>query len=136
MKSKICITFLILTLLFGCKNNQSLNGNYSYCINKEYVEVYFKQDSMRVAADNEWVKLSKWRKIEIKNDTLYFETFGELTGDATAKIGYLGFNKIELLVLEFDDKVILEPINENLNIENTNEFWDKFYKRQDSRNCY
>ena len=55
--------------------------------------------------------------------------------DATAKIKYAGINKTELLVLETDAKIDLEPINENLNFENPKKFWNGFYNRQNSMNC-
>lgn len=74
-------------------------------------------------------------KIEIKNDTLYFKTFGEFKDNATAEIKYAGMNKIELRILETDDRLDLEPINENLNFENPKEFWNGFNNRQNSMNC-
>ncbi|MBA6316802.1 hypothetical protein [Cellulophaga baltica] len=90
---------------------------------------------MRVASDNEWVKLSEWRKIEIKNDTLYFETFGEWRGKMKAEINYTGLNNIEMRILKTDEIRNLEPINRNLNFENEKEFWNEFNKRLNFKNC-
>ena len=64
-------------IFFSCENNKNIEGNYSVRKYDEYIEMYFKNDSMRVTADDEWIKLSEWQKIEIKKDTLYFEMFGE-----------------------------------------------------------
>jgi len=135
MKLKLWNIILILALALSCKNDRNLNGNYSICNNGEYTEVYFKQDSMRVASENEWVKLSKWRKVEIKNDTLYFESFGEWRDDWKAEIKYTGKNKTELHNLITGIKIDLERINENLDFENPKEFWNGFSNRQESKNC-
>ncbi len=104
-------------------------------ISGEYSEVYFKQDSMRVASESEWVKLSEWRKIEIVKDTLYFETFGEWRDNSKAEIKYVGLNKIELRILETDNKLELKPISENLNFDKSNEFWDGFKSRMNNKKC-
>lgn len=112
-----------------------MNGNYSMCHNGEYLEIYFKKDSMRVASENKWVKLSEWRKIEIKNDTLLFETFGEWKKKSKAEINYIGTNKIEMRNLETNERRSLVTFNENLNFENQKEFWNGFNCRQNSKNC-
>lgn len=135
MKLKLWNIILILTLTFRCKNDRNLNGNYSICNNGEYIEVYFKQDSMRVASESEWVKLSEWRKIEIKNDTLHFETFGEWREEWQAEIKYIGKNKTELHNLVTDIKLDLKRINGSLNFENPINFWNGFSKRQNLSNC-
>ena len=90
---------------------------------------------MRVAADNEWVMLSEWRKIEIVNDTLYFETFGEYREPWKAQIEYFGINKIKLKVLESKNIINLNRIDKRLNFEETNTFWNGFHKRKDQANC-
>ncbi|MCK0158952.1 hypothetical protein MWU65_17325 [Cellulophaga sp. F20128] len=135
MKLNLWNIILIITLLFGCQNEQKLDGNYSMCNNGEYTEVYFKKDSMRVASENKWVKLSEWRKFEIKNDTLYFQSFGEWRDDWKAEIIYNGKNKTELHNLITDVKFNLERINENPHFENLKEFWNEFSNRQKIRNC-
>ncbi|WP_298903467.1 hypothetical protein [uncultured Psychroserpens sp.] len=135
MKLNLWKIILILALSFGCQSDQNLNGNYFSCSMGEYTEVYFKQDSMRVTLKNEWVQLSEWRKIEIKNDTLYFESFGEWSENRKARIRYIGINKIELHVFENNDRVDLKPINENLNFENLDEFWNGFNNRLKSKKC-
>lgn len=99
------------------------------------MEVYFKKDSMRVAADNEWVRLSEWRKIVIENDTLHFETFGEYRESWQAVIEYVGTDKIKLKVLESKNKVNLNRIDEILNFEEPTSFWNDFHKRKDYANC-
>ena len=90
---------------------------------------------MRVASENEWVKLSEWRKIEIKNDTLHFETFGEWREKSKAEINYIRKNKIELRILESGETRNLETISESLKFENLNEFWNGFKNRQNVINC-
>jgi hypothetical protein len=135
MKLNLWKIILILALFFGCQSDRNLNGNYYSCSMGEYTEVYFKQDSMRVASKNKWVQLSEWRKIKIKNDTLYFESFGEWRDNWKAKIRYIGMNKFELHVFENNDRVDLNPINENLNFENLDEFWNGFNNRLKSKNC-
>jgi hypothetical protein len=137
MKFKIwaIIYILVLSLLFGCQNSQSIEGNYSICHNGYYREVYFKNDSMRVASDNEWTKLSKWKKIKIKNDTIHFETFGEWRDFSKVVIKYVGKNKIKLRNLKSGENLDLEQIDENLNFEKQHEFWKGFYNRQSSGNC-
>lgn len=135
MKLKLWKIILTLTLTFGCKNDRNLNGNYSVCNNGEYLEVYFKQDSMRVASESEWVKLSEWKKVEIKNDTLYFESFGEWRDDWKAEIKHIGKNKTEFHNLITDVKFDLERINESLDFENPEDFWNEFSKRQNLSNC-
>ncbi len=134
MKRNLYSIILILALVFSCENNHKLEGYYSTC-DGDYTEVYFKQDSMRVAADNEWVKLSEWRKIEIKEDTLYFTSFGELSDNYRVTIEYIGNNKIEFCNIDTDYRSILEPIKENINFENEKKFWKGFYKRQNSKTC-
>ncbi|WP_106793863.1 hypothetical protein [Aquimarina sp. Aq78] len=137
MKFKLqsILYILILGTFFGCQNDQNIQGNYSVCENGEYTEVYFKKDSMRIAADNDWVKLSKWRKIEIKNDTLYFETFGEWRDSLKAEIKYAGMNTIELRILKSGENLNLIHIDENINFEKPKEFWSGFHNRQHLKNC-
>ena len=135
MKLKFWNAILILVLFSSCQDRPNLDGNYSMCSNGEYTEVYFKQDSMRVASENEWVKLSKWKKIEIKNDTLHFETYGEWRKKRKAEIIFIGKNKIELRILEFNEILNLERINGNLSLDNSVEFWNGFNNRWNSNNC-
>ncbi|MDG5493270.1 hypothetical protein [Psychroserpens sp. SPM9] len=129
------IVISISSLFFGCQTDQNISGNYYSCSMGEYTEVYFKQDSMRVASKSEWVKLTEWRKIDIKNDTLYFESFGEWRDKWKAEISYVGMNKIEMYVIENKDTVILYPLSEDPNFENLDEFWNGFNNRQNSNNC-
>ena len=88
-----------------------------------------------MASNSEWISLSEWRQIEIKNDTLYFETFGEWRDSATAEIKYIGGNKIKLKLLEANRDVILERINESPNFEKPKKHWNGFIKRLNSSNC-
>ena len=135
MKLKLWEIILILALFFSCKNEQSLVGNYSICKNGEYAEVYFKQDSIRIASENEWIKLSEWKKIELKNDTLFFESFGEWRYDYKTEIKYIKKNKAKLHILTTDQIIDLERIDENLDFENRKVFWNGFMKRKNSKNC-
>ncbi|MEL7122584.1 MAG: hypothetical protein AAFO07_24270 [Bacteroidota bacterium] len=141
MKLKLFIVILISSLLFSCQNENKLNGNYSICIDGQYAEVYFKRDSMRMASESEWVRLSKWRKIEILNDTLFFETFGEWRDNAKAKIKYNGLNNIELkFPKDIEDKKFgmtqsLERIKGDFDIEESEEFWTAFKTRKSLTEC-
>jgi hypothetical protein len=135
MKISIKIYILLFGILISCQNKQNIDGNYSVCKYGGYLEIYFKKDSMRVAKNDDWIKLSKWRKIEIKKDTLYFETFGEWRDSTKAKILYLENNKIELQFLKSNKNLVLKPITEKIKIEKTKGFWDEFQKRSDSKKC-
>ncbi len=135
MKLKLWNIILILALFFGCQNNQNLDGNYSICHNEEYTEIYFKKDSMRIAADNEWIKLSEWRKIEIKNDTLHYKAFGEWKDYSKAEIKHIGKNKIEIHFLKNGENLGLKPIDEDIKFENLKEFWNEFRNREKNNNC-
>ncbi len=135
MKLIKIIYILSFGVFLGCVNNRNIEGYYSNCRDGEYMEVYFKKDSMRVAADNEWVRLSEWRKIVIENDTLHFETFGEYRESWQAVIEYVGTDKIKLKVLESKNKVNLNRIDEILNFEEPTSFWNDFHKRKDYANC-
>ncbi|WP_165453888.1 hypothetical protein [Hyunsoonleella flava] len=126
---------MILVLFYSCKNDRNLDGNYSICNYGEYAEVYFKGDFMRVASESEWVKLSEWKQVKINNDTLYFESFGEWRDNWKAEIKYIGKNKIELYNLATDISVSLEPINVDLNFENSKEFWKGFKTRKNLKGC-
>ena len=126
---------MILVIVFGCQNDRNLQGNYFVCDNGEYSEVYFKKDSMSMASDSEWISLSEWRKIEIKNDTLYFDSFGELRESWRAEIKYVGRDRIEMRILESNKELNLEPIYENLNFEKPKELWDGFINRLNSNEC-
>lgn len=96
---------------------------------------------MRVASDNDWVRLSEWRKINIINDTLFFDTFGEWKNSAKAKIKYIGRNKVELKFpkdiddTEFKKIQSLKRIRDDFDINQSEEFWTKFKKRQNSADC-
>lgn len=135
MKFKFCYLILILVLFISCQSDQNLVGYYKMCLSGDYGEVYFKKDSMRFASDNEWVKLSDWKKIRIENDTLYFETFGEWRNSESAKITFHGGDEIELRILENNVNINLIRFDENPNFENLEEFWNGFHTRQDNQNC-
>lgn len=129
------ILISILTTVFSCQNNRNIEGNYSICHKGYYREIYFKKDSIRAASDNEWIKLSKWRKIKLENDILHFETFGEWRDSSKVKIEFTGKNNIELKNLKSGETLYLEPITQKINFEKSNEFWNGFNKRQNSKNC-
>jgi len=135
------LLILILTISFGCQEKQKLDGYYSNCNNGYYSEIYFKKDSMRVASENDRIKLSEWRKINIKNDTLFFEMFGEWKIPSKAKIKYIGREKIELIFLtntqnsDLKRVQIFERIDDNFEFNPSKEFWTKFKKRKNSADC-
>ena len=141
MRLKFHTVVLISSLLFSCQNEHKLDGNFSICIDGQYAEVYFKRGFMRMASENEWVRLSEWRKIEILNDTLYFETFGEWRDNARAKIKYIGWNRIELKFPEnIKDKQFgitqrLERIKSDFDVNESEEFWTEFKTRKTSMKC-
>tara|TARA_R110002050_G_scaffold299374_2_gene464760 strand:+ start:368 stop:778 length:411 start_codon:yes stop_codon:yes gene_type:complete len=135
MKHKLWYLVLVLILLFSCQNERNLDGNYGICYNGEYAEAYFKKDSMRFASNSEWVKLSEWRKIEIKSDTLHFETFGEWRDSATAKVKFIGSHQIELKILETDINLNLKSFDEKPYFEEPKKFWIGFHTRMNTKKC-
>ena len=90
---------------------------------------------MRVASEIDERKLSEWKKIEIKEDTLYFESFDTWKHNWKAKILNLEENKAELHNLNTDVKMSLERINGNIDFENQRVFWNEFQNRRKNRNC-
>ncbi len=128
--------YLLLSLfVFSCDNDKSIEGNYSVYKYGGYLEIYFKNDSMRVAKNDEWIKLSDWQKIEIKEDTLYFTTYGEWRSPTKAKISKGENNVIELQFLDNYKNLILYPISQNIDFKNQKKFWKEFNKRSKIRNC-
>ena len=96
---------------------------------------------MRMASENDWVGLSEWRKIEILNDTLYFETFGEWRDSTKARIKHLGRNKI---ALQFPNEILdkksftiytMERIKSDFEIEDSEVFWTQFKNRKNAMEC-
>ncbi|WP_298321378.1 hypothetical protein [uncultured Aquimarina sp.] len=79
--------------------------------------------------------ISEWRKIEIKNDTLYFDSFGEWRENWKSKIKYINRNKTQLHNLVTDSLIDLVPFETKLNFENPTEFWEGFNIRYNSKNC-
>jgi len=53
-----------LGLLIGCNNVNTVEGNFSVCFMSEYSEVYFKGDSLRMAAESEWIRRSSWKEFD------------------------------------------------------------------------
>lgn len=135
MRYKFWCLILISVLFLGCQNNRMLEGNYSMCDNGIYLEVYFKQDSMRIASENKRVKLSEWKKIKVENDTLYFETFGEWRLNSKAVIELITENEIKLYSPSTEMKMHLNRIKEPLNFKNQNDFWKNFNDRKNLNNC-
>jgi len=135
LKLKSIIYILLLNFFLGCQNNKNFEGHYSVCNKGTYIEVYFKKDSMRVATESAWVKLSTWRKIKLQNDTLHFETFGEWRDSSKAILKYDGMNKVKFRNIKTGDILNLESFNDNLNFEKTEEFWKGFNNRKKSNNC-
>ncbi|WP_138432979.1 hypothetical protein [Winogradskyella algicola] len=138
MRYKYFGGLILILIIFSCDSDKNIIGNYYICEEDQYLEVYFyfKKDSMRIAADNSWVRLSEWRKIKIQNDTLHFETFGEWRDSSKALIIQNGINKILFYYFESSkDTMSLVPVLENLNFENSEEFWVGFRKRQKSSKC-
>lgn len=135
MRTTLAIYLLLIGILFSCDTKQNIDGNYSVCKYGEYLEIYFKNDSMRVAKYDEWTKLTSWKKIKIKNDTLYFEIFGEWRDSTKAKIQYLENHNVKLHFLDEDKNLTLKPLSENIKINNSKEFWDEFKKRSKTKNC-
>lgn len=141
MTPKYLRYIIISSIFFGCQNNHKLDGYYSNCNNGEYAEVYFKNDSMRIASENDWIKLSEWRKFDVVNDTLFFEAFGEWRNPTKAKIKFIGRNKIELSYpKDIDDaefKLIqsFERIDEDFDFNQPKKFWTKFKERKNSAEC-
>ena len=137
MKIKFLIFICALLLATSCNDTKKLDGNFSICDNSEYFEVYFNKDSMRVASENEAVGLTERRKIEIINDTLYFESFGEWKMDLKARIDYKKNNDVKLWIAENGKEfpIDLKRINEKLDFENEKKFWKEFKRRFKSSEC-
>lgn len=135
MALKQWYTILMLALFAGCQDQGSLDGNYSMCHNGEYIEVYFKGDSIRAASENEWVKLSDWKKITISKDTIFFETFGEWRDSIKARLKYVGKSKIQMQNLNNGETLTMRRIENGVTFENVNEFWKGFINRRHSEKC-
>ena len=127
---KYLLFIFCFLLLISCQNNTTIQKNYFVTKNGGYLEVYFKKDSMRVASENYWIQLSKWKKIAIKNDTLYFETFGEWNNATKAFIKQEGNNTIALHFSDSSSNLTLQPLKENIIFENEKGFWKGFQNRK------
>jgi len=127
---------LILPIFISCQNKPNLEGNYYSCNDDkgDYFEVYFKKNLIRMASNNEWIKLSKWRKTEFINDTLIFDTFGEIRLPVKAIIKHLGTNGIKMEILRYHETIFLKRFNENPNFDKKEEFWNGFHNRK-NKNC-
>lgn len=80
--------------------------------------------------------ISDWRKIEIKNDTLYHLYFGEWTDSTKAKINYLRNDDFELYYPKDDITYTFKKINSEIDENSTvEEFWNGFYKRRVDFKC-
>ncbi len=92
---------------------------------------------MRVASENEMVGLSEWRKIEIIDDTLYFESFGEWKEDLKARVDHISKNNLGLRILENENEftINLMRVTEKIDFENQKEFWKEFKNRRTKRGC-
>ena len=135
MTLKQWYSILMLALFAGCQDQGSLDGNYSMCHYGEYIEVYFKGDSIRAASENEWAKLSDWKKITISKDTIFFETFGEWRDSIKARLKYVGKSKIQMQNLNNGETLTMRRIENGVTFENANEFWKGFINRRHSEKC-
>jgi len=96
---------------------------------------------MRAASNTNGNYLSEWRKFNLENDTLYFETFGEWRDSTKVTIKYIGKNTIEMHYHkninddDFKGSQRLELIKEDLNFNSITEFWLNYEKRQERANC-
>lgn len=132
MKKLWIFSFFLIPLL-GCNHEKGLIGNYfSTNMSGEYTEYYFIRDSLRIATENNWVNLSDWKKIELKDDTLYFETFGEWREQMKAEVNRISNNKVRIILLKSNDTIYLQKLYQNIDFENIDEFWKEFEKRKNS----
>ena len=90
---------------------------------------------MRVSSNFNTDYLSEWKKIEIKDDTLFFETFGEWKQLEKAKIEYQQKGMIKLTFLNHKFSYDLTPIDKKVNFNSHEKFWDGFQERQRESNC-
>ena len=133
---RLILNILFLTFLFsGCRKYSRLDGYYFYCVEGYYGEVYFKQDSWRIASEDEWTGLSNWKKMTVKNDTLFFESFGEWRTNIEAKITYIDNDNKHLQLTFGDNTYELEHLQGKLNLKDSMAFWEGFEKRRDARRC-
>ena len=134
-KAKNLIIVLIL-FIFSCESENRLEGSFNAC-NPEfgYLEMYFKKDSMRIATNDNKISLSKWRKIKFKNDTLYFETFGEWRDSSKAKVNFLENKRIQFIYdyIRVTDTQYFNRMNNKINFDDPILFWNRFKIRKD--NC-
>jgi len=126
---------IILTLaIFGCESDLKISGNYNTCDRGLYGELFFKNDSIRMATSMEFV--SDWRKYEIKNDSFYHYSFGE-PEFRVAKINFLENNRFELIYPKDSVRHIFSKMDIDISYDLTYEqFFNEFYKRKEDLNCF
>ncbi|WP_405246162.1 hypothetical protein [Cellulophaga sp. Asnod2-G02] len=135
------ILILIFVTFYGCQNEYKIDGNYHLCNNGYYTEIFIKNDSIRAASDMNGSDLSKWQKMKIKNDTLYFMQFGHLRDSIKGKLKYIGNSKMEFhyfvgsMGYSFEGTEILNRIDHDLNFESIEEFWSGYQERKGLANC-
>lgn len=118
----------------SCQKNQNLKGNYSYCYNGQYTEIYFKKDSVKVANENEWIRLTEWHEMKLEGDTIQFLSFGEWKDSVEFIFKNIDGN-LELNRLDDGVKLYLKSIEETIDFENEEDFWTLFSSRQIKNNC-
>ncbi|MDC8002969.1 hypothetical protein POV27_02840 [Aureisphaera galaxeae] len=129
------IYLLIFSCLLNCQTEQKLEGNYYICEDGYYSEVYFKRDSLRVASESEWVKLSEWRTLIMESDTIIFESFGEWRDTVSMKISENTQAKITVRNLYTGEIHVLNRIPERFSFEDTTKFWKEYALRKQAYGC-
>ncbi|APY06797.1 hypothetical protein BWZ20_00115 [Winogradskyella sp. J14-2] len=134
LKASKTILIILTFAIFGCESDLKLSGNYNTCDRGLYGELFFKNDSMRIATSMEFV--SEWRKYEIKNDSFYHFSFGE-PEFRVAKINFMENNAFELIYPKDSIKHIFKKINTEIDFDvNYEQFFNEFYKRRKEIDCF
>lgn len=128
------IILMVFVLLFSCNTKPKLTGYYSTCDRGLYGELFFKNDSMKMATSMDFI--SGWRKYEIKNDSFYHLSFGE-SESRIAKINFINDNTFELIYPKDSSHHIFKKVNAKIDEDVTVEqFFKAFYKRKKNMNCF
>ena len=122
LKRIINISIISFLLFISCESETKLDGTYSTCNNGLYGELYFDNDSIRLATSLDYVSAS--RKYEIKNDSLYHYSFGE-PEFRVAKINFMDNDAFELYYPK--DSVRLSFLKTNFKFDINMDF-ENFFK--------
>ena len=115
MKKNIITILFLFVVISSCTSNlNQLNGNYYYCNdNNEYVEIYSKKDSFKLASSLRYT--SDWIHYKIEFDTIYFVTPSEWRDSTKASIQYSNGKITSMNFFEIKTKFKLFDLNKKFN---------------------